>query len=192
MRNQRNKKSWVVAVLLIGSLILMAYGPALAETEKESEVQGTENGGQASVVSGTVSEEAEPRPVVSSGEEEATSDLSQEDSDLSITAKGAVLIDARTGTVLYEKNAHKSLPMASVTKVMSMLLVMEAVDNGSISLEDQVTISNRAAEMGGSQLFMEPGEQHTVAELMKGVAMASANDGCVAFHFKSIRERNIP
>lgn len=97
-----------------------------------------------------------------------------------VLAKGAVLIDAETGEVLFEQDAHKELPLASVTKVMTMLLVMEAVDSGKITLDDQVTISERAASMGGSQMYMEPGETHTVAELMEGVAMASANDGCVS------------
>lgn len=97
-----------------------------------------------------------------------------------VEAKGAVLIDADTGQVLFQQDSHKELPLASVTKVMTMLLVMEAADSGKISLEDQVTISERSASMGGSQMYMEVGETHTVAELMKGVAMASANDGCVA------------
>ena len=89
-------------------------------------------------------------------------------------------MDASTGKVLFQQDAHKELPPASVTKVMTMLLVMEAVDSGKISLDDTVTISERAASMGGSQMYMEVGETHTVAELMEGVAMASANDGCVA------------
>ena len=97
-----------------------------------------------------------------------------------VAAKAAVLIDADTGEVLFQQNAHEELPPASVTKVMTMLLVMEAVDDGKISLDDQVTISQRAASMGGSQMYMEAGETHTVEELLKGVAMASANDGCVA------------
>lgn len=97
-----------------------------------------------------------------------------------VAAKGAVLIDASTGQVLFEQDSHKELPLASVTKVMTMLLVMEAVDGGKITLKDKVTISERAASMGGSQMYMEVGETHTVAELLKGVAMASANDGCVA------------
>lgn len=97
-----------------------------------------------------------------------------------IAAKGAVLIDADTGKVLFRQNAHEELPLASVTKVMTMLLVMEAVDSGKISLDDEVTISERAASMGGSQMYMETGETHKVEELLKGVAMASANDGCVA------------
>ena len=97
-----------------------------------------------------------------------------------VAAKGAVLVDAESGEVLFEQDAHKELPLASVTKVMTMLLVMEAVDSGKITLDDSVTISERAASMGGSQMYMEAGETHTVAELMEGVAMASANDGCVA------------
>ena len=94
--------------------------------------------------------------------------------------RGAVLVDAESGEVLFEQDAHKELPLASVTKVMTMLLVVEAVDSGKITLDDSVTISERAASMGGSQMYMEAGETHTVAELMEGVAMASANDGCVA------------
>ncbi len=97
-----------------------------------------------------------------------------------VAAKAAVLIDADTGSVLFQQNAHEELPLASVTKVMTMLLVMDSVDSGKITLDDEVTISQRAASMGGSQMYMEAGETHTVSELLKGVAMASANDGCVA------------
>lgn len=97
-----------------------------------------------------------------------------------VTAASAVLIDGKSGEVLFEKNSHEELPPASVTKIMSMLLVLEAEDRGQISLDDIVTISDRAAEMGGSQMYMEPGEQHSVLELLKGAAMASANDACVA------------
>jgi len=101
-------------------------------------------------------------------------------SPFQVAAKGAVLMDASSGTVLFQQNSHERLPLASVTKVMTMLLVMEAVEDGRICLEDRVTVSERAASMGGSQMYMEVGETHTVAELMEGVAMASANDGCVA------------
>ena len=117
-------------------------------------------------------------------EVETVGDMPSDDkgpgSPFSVEAKGAILIDAETGEVLFQQDAHKELPLASVTKVMTMLLVMEAVDDGKITLEDEITISERAAQMGGSQMYMEPGETHTVTELMKGVAMASANDGCVA------------
>ncbi len=97
-----------------------------------------------------------------------------------VAAGGAVLIDADTGEVLFQQDSHKELPLASVTKIMTMLLVMEAADDGKITLADEVTISERAASMGGSQMYMEAGEIHTVEELLRGVAMASANDGCVA------------
>lgn len=105
---------------------------------------------------------------------------SRQAGELAIEAKGAVLIDAESGEVLFEQDSHKELPPASVTKVMTMLLVMEAADDGRVTLDDEVTISERAASMGGSQMYMEAGEKHKVRELMEGVAMASANDGCVA------------
>lgn len=99
---------------------------------------------------------------------------------LTVSAKSALLMDAGTGAVLYAFNENDRRPPASVTKIMTMLLVLEAVDAGKISLDDTVTISAKAASMGGSQMYMEEGEQHTMEEIMKGVAMVSANDGCVA------------
>lgn len=103
-----------------------------------------------------------------------------DEGSLHIAAKSAVLMDASTGTVLYEQNAYEELPPASVTKVMTMLLALEAVERGQFSLEDRVTISERAASMGGSQMYMEPGETHTVEELFQGASICSANDACVA------------
>ncbi len=97
-----------------------------------------------------------------------------------INSKSALLMDAGTGTVLYEKNAHQQLPPASVTKIMTMLLVMEAIDSNKITLNDKVVISERASKMGGTQLYLEPGETKTVEELMKGVAIRSANDASLA------------
>lgn len=99
---------------------------------------------------------------------------------LDLAVKSACLMDADTGTVIYQQEGHKELPPASVTKVMTMLLAMEAVDAGKVKLTDQVTISERASSMGGSQMYMEPGEVHTLEELMEGIAMVSANDACVA------------
>lgn len=120
----------------------------------------------------------DPASIVTAGDAPVSNEL--KDAPFTVDAKGAVLMDAFTGEVLFQQDSHKQLPPASVTKVMTMLLVMEAVESGKITLEDSVTISERAASMGGSQLYMEPGETHTVAQLMEGVAMASANDGCVA------------
>ncbi len=97
-----------------------------------------------------------------------------------INARSAVLIDQATGTVLYEKNPNEAYPPASVTKIMTMLLVMEAIDSNRITLEDKVVISEHASSMGGTQLYLEPGEVKTVEELMKGIAIRSANDASVA------------
>lgn len=105
---------------------------------------------------------------------------SPKEADIRIDAKSAVLIDGSSGKVLLAQNEKKHLPPASVTKVMTLLLVLEGCDSGKISLDDKVTISERAAGMGGSQMYMEPGEKHTVEELLKGVIMVSSNDGCVA------------
>jgi len=99
---------------------------------------------------------------------------------MTVDAKSAILIDAGSGTVLFDQNSHDKLPPASVTKVMTMLLIMEAVDRGQMSLDDKVTISERAASMGGSQMYMEPGEQQKLDTLMLGIAVCSANDACVA------------
>ncbi|MCM1148774.1 MAG: D-alanyl-D-alanine carboxypeptidase [Butyricicoccus sp.] len=99
---------------------------------------------------------------------------------ISIAAPSAILIERSTGEVIYEKNAYEHLSPASVTKVMTMLLVVEAVDSGSLSLDDMVTASARAASMGGSQIWLEEGEQMSVGEMLKCVAVVSANDCCVA------------
>lgn len=99
---------------------------------------------------------------------------------LDIDAKAAVLIDGNSGRVIYAQNEKKHLPPASVTKVMTLLLVLEGCESGKISPDDEVVISERAAKMGGSQMYMEMGETHSVEELLKGVIMVSANDGCVA------------
>ncbi|HBM74703.1 MAG TPA: D-alanyl-D-alanine carboxypeptidase [Clostridiaceae bacterium] len=103
-----------------------------------------------------------------------------ERADFDIDAKSAVLMDFSSGKILYQKNPHEKLPPASVTKVMTMLLTLEAVDSGKIKLSDKVTISEHACSMGGTQLFLAPGEIRTVEELLKGVSIESANDAAVA------------
>ncbi len=99
---------------------------------------------------------------------------------LDVAAPSAILMEKQTGAVLYEKNAYEHLAPASVTKVMTMLLVAEAVADGSVSLDDTVTASARAASMGGSQVWLEEGEQMSVGEMLKCVTVVSANDCCVA------------
>ena len=99
---------------------------------------------------------------------------------LDVPAPSAILMDAATGTVLYEKNAHEKLAPASVTKVMTLLLVMEALDRGQISWADKVTASSAAAGKGGSQIYLEPGEQLSMDEMIKSVVVSSANDCATA------------
>ena len=101
-------------------------------------------------------------------------------SDLAPNSKSAILLDASTKTILFKKNEQEKLAPASMTKVMSMLLIMEAIDNGSLSLDDDVTISENAASMGGSQVYLQAGETYKVKELLKGIAVASGNDAVVA------------
>ena len=105
-------------------------------------------------------------------------------------AKSAILVDSATGKVLFEKNADEALAPASMTKLGSMLIIMEAIDNGSLSLDDEVTISEEAANMGGSQVFLEAGEVYKVHDLLKGVAIASGNDAVVALAEKVAGSQN--
>ncbi len=100
--------------------------------------------------------------------------------DFTVNAKSAILIEATTGTVLFEQNVDEALSPASVTKVMTLLLTMEALDEGKINLDDTVMISGNAASMGGSQVFLEEGETMSVRELIKCTVIASANDAALA------------
>ena len=102
------------------------------------------------------------------------------ENDIAVNAKSAILMEQSTKQILYENNPDEHLPIASVTKIMTMLLIMEALDNGKITMEDMVPVSERAMSMGGSTMFLETGEQLSVYEMLKGIAVASANDGCVA------------
>jgi len=96
--------------------------------------------------------------------------------ELNLGGKSALLMDIQTGTVLYEQNAHEPLPPASVTKVMTLLLIMEAIDSGSVAWEDTVTASEEAAAKGGSQIYLKVGETMSVSDMVKAIAVSSAND----------------
>jgi len=100
--------------------------------------------------------------------------------DLGLSCASAVLMEAKTGTILYAHNEKAALPPASVTKVMTLLLTMEAIKNGNISWQDTVSVSEHAASMGGSQIYLEPGETMSVTDLVKSVVIASANDAAAA------------
>ena len=93
-----------------------------------------------------------------------------------VAAKSAILMDAATGTILFEQNAHEKLPPASVTKVMTMLLIMEAIDSGRLGWDDTVTASEAAAAKGGSQIYLKVGETMSVSDMLKSIAVSSAND----------------
>ena len=113
-------------------------------------------------------------PVISAWAEEAPADT------LGISAPSAILMEASTGTVVLEKNAHEQLPPASVTKVMTLLLIFDAISQGKIHLDDTVATSEYAASMGGSQVFLEAGETQSVDTMIKCISVASANDASVA------------
>lgn len=102
------------------------------------------------------------------------------EASLSLNCRAAILIDQDTGTVLYEKNADQQMPIASITKVMTLLLTFEAIHDGKLTLEDPVPVSEHAYNMGGSQVWLEPGEQFTLDEMIKAICVASANDAAVA------------
>lgn len=100
--------------------------------------------------------------------------------EFDVPCRAAILVDEDSGTVLYEKNADEQRPIASITKVMTMLLTFEALEAGKITLEDYVPVSEHAYSMGGSQIWLEPGEQMTLNEMLKAVCISSANDAAVA------------
>jgi serine-type D-Ala-D-Ala carboxypeptidase (penicillin-binding protein 5/6) len=95
-------------------------------------------------------------------------------------SSSAILMEQDSGSVLYEKNSHEKLPPASMTKIMTLILIMEAIDKGKIDWKDKIRVSDYAASMGGSQIFLEPGEEMRVEDMVKGIAIGSANDASVA------------
>ena len=106
--------------------------------------------------------------------------ISYAEESLATNAKSAILIDVNTGTVLFDKNMNEKVSVASLTKMMSQLLILENIDNGSLKWDDVVKVSSNAAGYGGTQIYLQPGEEMTVKDLMKGISMASANDATVA------------
>lgn len=112
--------------------------------------------------------------------EEKSEDDTTETLKLAPDAKSAILIERDTGKTLFDKNANEILPPASMTKIMTLLLIMESLDKGNLKMDEMIRISERAASMGGSQIFLEAGEEMSVEDLLKGVAVASGNDASVA------------
>ena len=102
------------------------------------------------------------------------------DEPFALDAKSAILMEAESGTVLFEQNADEALPPASVTKIMTLLLVMEAIDNGTLKLDDMIRTSTNASSMGGSQVYLKEGEEMSAEDMIKSVVISSANDAAVA------------
>lgn len=99
-----------------------------------------------------------------------------EEEDLAPNAKSAIMIEASTGEILFQKNKDEKLAPASMTKMMSMLLIMEEIENGNLKWDEMITASERAASMGGSQIFLKVGEKMSVTDMVKGISIASGND----------------
>ena len=158
-----------LAVLLCGILLSVGMPVALAE-DIPAIIAEQDSGENIAELIAEVEAEAWVQPVVA-----PTTGAS-----LEVGGKGALLMDVTSGNVLYERDAHKRVPIASVTKVMTLLLVMEAIDNGQIALKDNVTCSANAAAMGGSQIWLRENETMSVHELIKAAAVVSANDACAA------------
>ena len=117
---------------------------------------------------------------VSVSASEASAGVVDADASFDLACKSAILMEAATGRVLYEQNADESLPPASVTKIMTLLIVMEAIDSGALRLSDKISVSANAASMGGSQVFLEEGETMCAEDMLKSVIISSANDAAVA------------
>ncbi len=149
------------------------------ETQEEKEVQ-EEKEAQETVESETDTQEKTGEQ--ETGEQETGEQESTAQAGIEVSAPSAVLMESSTGQVIYEKDADTQRPPASVTKVMTLLLIFDALEDGKIQLEDEVTTSEYAASMGGSQVFLEPGEVQTVDTMIKCISVASANDACVPFH----------
>lgn len=181
------------AVILLSALLcvqpvnaMSVRDPILyADTAEEAGTTREEQSGDIAVPdteAGTQEEAADPEETV--GQEEAAGPeegAAETQGGIDVSAPSAVLMESSTGQIIYEKDADTQRPPASVTKVMTLLLIFDALESGKIKLEDEVTTSEYAASMGGSQVFLEPGEVQTVETMIKCISVASANDACVSF-----------
>lgn len=170
----RNKLVAVISFLLILVLSLHSSLVCLADMPDES---GLDSLPVAATASET-EESSEDAAQSAQGENEAANNSSSQ--DFGLTAKGAVLMEASTGTVLYELGGDNQLSPASITKIMTLILIFDAISSGKISMQDEVVTSAHAKSMGGSQVFLEEGEVQTVETLIKCIVIASGNDASVA------------
>lgn len=200
-------KKAIFSLLLTCSLALGSTSSAAASATNETESTGQNGSASGTEQNSKASETKEDNTASGTGQDSAASGTKQNDTAsgkksaaasanqaapqekgetdeapgaLNPAAKSALLMEAKTGTVIYEKNADERLRPASVTKIMTLLLIFEGLEKKQYTLEDVVTVSEHAAGMGGSQVFLEQGETQTVHDLIKCISIASANDACVA------------
>ena len=114
-----------------------------------------------------------------------------EEVDLAPNANSAIIIEATSGEIIWQKNAHEKLPPASMTKIASMLLFMENIEKGNLKWDEEITASENASSMGGSQIFLETGEKMSVNDMLKGVAIASGNDVVVSIKQSQVTKEEI-
>ncbi|HBT65703.1 MAG TPA: D-alanyl-D-alanine carboxypeptidase [Ruminococcaceae bacterium] len=157
-----------LSVLVCAAIVGMAFAPSASAQQTGNIIIDVESGETAEELM------SEDTPVWASQQVAVPTDAKA----LDVGGKSAVLMELSSGQVLFEKNSHEKLPIASVTKIMTMLLIMEAADSGVISLDDPVTCSAHAASLGGSQIWLEQGEIMSVSDLLKAIAVVSANDAC--------------
>lgn len=192
MKHMRQR---MICVFLSAVLVMCAPLPATAsdiglgddyerliqyEEAAKKQTQGEEGGEQQEEISKEQKVQEEADEEQAQGEEGKKKQKEKAGGKDTVSAPSAILIETSTGQVIYEKDADTKRPPASVTKVMTLLLIFDALSEGKIKLEDEVTTSEYAASMGGSQVFLEPGETQTVDTMIKCISVASANDACVA------------
>lgn len=159
---------------LLSLSLLCSNTPAVFYTGEDISAETDDTTNAAESTQAAESQSAEPE---GSSDSAASADLA---ASLGLSAPHLVLMEASTGTLIYEKDSHTSLHPASITKIMTLILIFDALDKGTLQLTDTVTVSEYAASMGGSQVFLEPGETQTVDTMIKCISVASANDACVA------------
>lgn len=162
-----------LTVVCMCTYLICPQNTALIPPEDLRVTQATENGSEAAPVSATIDGEQEE-------DAEDTDAAALPMPDLGVTAASSILLESSTGTVIYENNPDARLSPASITKVMTLILIFDALEAGKISLEDEVTTSAHAKSMGGSQVFLEEGEKQTVDTMLKCIVVASANDASAA------------
>lgn len=167
---------FVLMMTLFGSVEIM---PAYAEEEAE---ELTAENAASQIVSENEAAVAEKSVSENGADDSAEADISGSQSavDLGLSAPSYLLMEASTGTVILSNNENEVLRPASITKVMTMILIFDALKEGKLKLEEEVTVSEYASSMGGSQVFLEAGEKQTVETMLKCIAVASANDACAS------------